>query len=218
METVAFCENDEPCRKVLRKHWPGVPIHEDVRNLDGQQYQGAVELVCGGWPCQPVSRAGKRLGREDDRWLWPDLFRIIEESKPDWFIGENSVDIIGMELDQCINDLESIGYTVRAFDIPLAAVGLQTVERHLWLIASTISIRRQGGKKDQDTNSGEQVEFQGSDQGMSIRWHLPESRVCRSHKGIPGGVDRLRQLGNAVPPQIPEIIGRAIMQQRHGQY
>ena len=89
MKTIAFCEQDEYCQKVLKKHWPDVPIHNDIRELDGTQYRGAVDVVCGGFPCQPFSQAGKRAGKDDDRDLWPEMFRIIREVQPARVIGEN---------------------------------------------------------------------------------------------------------------------------------
>lgn len=87
---IGFCEIDKFCQKVLKKHWPGVPIYDDIKKLDGKQF-GTVDLLTGGFPCQPFSVAGKRKGQEDDRALWPEMFRIIQESKPHWIIGENIV-------------------------------------------------------------------------------------------------------------------------------
>lgn len=74
-ETVAFCEKDEFCQKVLAKHWPDIPIHNEVRDLDGSKYRGAVQLVCGGFPCQPFSTSGEQRGERDDRDLWPEMLR-----------------------------------------------------------------------------------------------------------------------------------------------
>ena len=86
METVAFCEREPFCQAVLRKHWPDVPIHDDITQLDGKAYRGTVELVCGGFPCQPFSVAGKRRGAEDDRALWPEMLRVIREVQPTWVL------------------------------------------------------------------------------------------------------------------------------------
>src|SRR6185369_15732907 len=83
MRTVAFCEIDPFCRAVLAKHWPGVPIHHDIRKLRATDV-GPVELICGGFPCQPHSSAGKRRGKDDDRHLWPEMFRLITECRPGW--------------------------------------------------------------------------------------------------------------------------------------
>src|SRR5687768_10176530 len=84
-ETVAFCEIEPYCQAVLRKHWPGVPIYDDVRSVRGV----GCDVITGGFPCQPFSQAGKRMGREDDRALWPEYRRVIEDSGAAWVIGEN---------------------------------------------------------------------------------------------------------------------------------
>tara|TARA_R100000900_G_scaffold143990_1_gene127534 strand:- start:398 stop:1255 length:858 start_codon:yes stop_codon:yes gene_type:complete len=122
MKTVAFCEQDEYCKKVLRRHWPDVPIHNDIKELDGNEYRGSVELVCGGFPCQPYSVAGERRGEEDDRALWKEMYRIIREVQPAWVFGENVTGIISMELDNVLLDLEDAGYAAQAFVLPACAL------------------------------------------------------------------------------------------------
>ena len=141
METVAFCEYDEPCREVLRKHWPDIPIHEDVRNLDATQYRGSVGLVCGGYPCQPFSLAGKRQGEKDDRHLWPEFFRIIGECQPDWVLAENVAGHINMGLDQVLADLESEGYTTQPFVIPACAVDAPHRRDRVWIVGNSANNR-----------------------------------------------------------------------------
>jgi site-specific DNA-cytosine methylase len=92
MRTVGFCEIEPACRFWLREQWPTVPIFEDVRSLTGEgvlERCGAVDLVAGGFPCQPVSVAGARRGTEDARWLWPEMFRIVRELRPRWVLAEN---------------------------------------------------------------------------------------------------------------------------------
>lgn len=135
METVAFCEQDKFCQKVLRKHWPEVPIHDDIKTLDGTKYRGTVELVCGGFPCQPFSRAGKQLGAEDDRFLWPEMVRVIDEARPTWVCGENVAGIVGVELDRVLSDLDSIGYESETLVIPACAVDAPHRRDRVWIIA-----------------------------------------------------------------------------------
>ena len=118
METVAFCEQNNVCQKILAQHWPTLPIHSDITELNGYEYRGTVELVCGGFPCQPFSVAGKQLGAEDDRALWPQMLRVIREVAPRWVIGENVSGIISMELDSVLSDLEDSGYSCQTFVIP----------------------------------------------------------------------------------------------------
>ena len=114
MRTIAFCEIEEYPRSILRKHWPDVPIFEDVRNLHAEDLPEAVDLICGGYPCQPFSLAGKRKGKDDDRHLWPEVVRIIREldattGKPTWGIFENVNGHVSMGLDQVLSDLENVG-------------------------------------------------------------------------------------------------------------
>ena len=107
METVLFCESEDYPVSILNKHWPHVPVHRDIRKLDGNQYRGAIDLVCGGFPCQPFSTAGKQRGKEDDRYLWPEMLRFIDESKPTWVIGENVAGLVGMGFETVFTKLES---------------------------------------------------------------------------------------------------------------
>ncbi|MDG0053044.1 DNA cytosine methyltransferase [Paenibacillus sp. P2(2022)] len=131
METVAFCEREPFPQAVLRKHWPDVPIYDDVCTLtadrlkeDGVIGPGrAIDLVSAGYPCQPESLAGKRRGTEDDRWLWPEVARVLQEVRPRWFLGENVAGHISMGLDTVLSDLERFGYTTQTFVIPACAVG-----------------------------------------------------------------------------------------------
>jgi|13_taG_2_1085334.scaffolds.fasta_scaffold22831_3 DNA (cytosine-5)-methyltransferase 1 len=134
-ETAAFCERDLFCQAVLRKHWPGVPIHSDITELDGYEYRGTVELVCGGFPCQPFSVAGKRKGAEDDRALWPEMLRVIREVQPTWVIGENVTGIIAMELDTVLFDLEREGYACQTFVIPACAIDAPHRRDRIWVVA-----------------------------------------------------------------------------------
>lgn len=129
-----FCEALPYRREVLRKHWPHAKIYEDIKTLDASQL-GPIHLVTGGFPCQPFSFAGERKGKEDDRDLWPEMFRVIKECRPSWIIGENVAGFVGMELDRSITDLESIGYAVQAFDIPAVAVDAPHIRHRVWIVA-----------------------------------------------------------------------------------
>tara|TARA_R110002050_G_scaffold93257_2_gene194950 strand:+ start:293 stop:1147 length:855 start_codon:yes stop_codon:yes gene_type:complete len=135
MSTVAMCEKDPYCRKILAKHWPDLTIHEDIRNLDGKRYAESIDLVCGGFPCQPFSVAGKRKGTNDDRHLWPEMLRVIQESRPRWVIGENVFGFINMALDDVQADLEREHYEVRKFVLPAVAVDAKHRRDRIILIA-----------------------------------------------------------------------------------
>ena len=135
MSTVAFCERHPYCTTILNKHWPDTPVHNDVRNLDGKDYADSIDLVAGGFPCQPFSVAGNRRGSDDDRHLWPEMLRIIQEAKPRWVIGENVFGLINMALDDVQADLEREHYEVRKFVLPAVAVDAHHRRDRVFIIA-----------------------------------------------------------------------------------
>ena len=150
-----FVEIDTFCQKLLRQHWPEAPIYENVKTFSGEGW-GTIDFVTGGFPCQPVSSAGKRRGKEDDRWLWPDMFRIIKQAKPRWVIGENVAGIVRMELDGCISDLESENYSVQAFIIPACAVNAPHRRDRVWIVAHAQSDGSSGGTAEVPKKNGRQ--------------------------------------------------------------
>lgn len=134
-ETVGFCERDRYCQRVLEKHWPGVFCHNDVTTFDGASYRN-IDLLTGGFPCQPFSCAGKQRGAQDDRFLWPAMLRVIKEAKPAWIVGENVAGIVNMELDRCISDLEAVGYSALSFIIPACGVDAKHRRKRVWIVAN----------------------------------------------------------------------------------
>jgi DNA (cytosine-5)-methyltransferase 1 len=135
-ETVAFCEFDEKARLVLSKHWPDVPVYPDIKELTYERLKTdrAIDVVCGGFPCQPFSQAGKQRGKADDRDLWPEMFRIIKECQSTIVIGENVAGFINMELDRTVSDLEGEGYEVRVFVLGAVAVQAPHQRQRCWII------------------------------------------------------------------------------------
>ncbi len=133
IETVAFCEIEDFPRKVLAKNFPGVPIHRDIHDLDGSEY-AAVDLITGGYPCQPFSLAGKRKGTADDRHLWPEMLRVITQARPAWVVCENVVGHITMGLDEVLLDLEAEGYAARAFVVPACGVDASHKRERAWVV------------------------------------------------------------------------------------
>jgi DNA (cytosine-5)-methyltransferase 1 len=297
MRTIGFCEISPFCRSVLAKHWPAVPCFPDIRTLDANRLAqlGRIDLICGGFPCQPYSVAGAQKGKADDRDLWPEMFRIVSLVRPTWIIGENVTGLIGMALDAVLADLESIGYTTRPFVIPAAGLGAPHRRYRLWFVATSytnsqsirIDKQRQArrrnhvsdGREAEPGNNGDARDVyshtdrgrreiervsqlarleseegcvsdrlralrqlhdaataddatDASGTGLSIperaklqrsrrrkegratterSWWTAQPGVCGVAYGVRNRVDRLRALGNSLVPQIPEIIGRAIM-------
>ena len=140
---VSLCEIDPFCRKILNKHWPDAPVHDDIKTLEGKPYAGTIDILTGGFPCQPYSVAGKRKGKEDDRALWPEMLRVIQEAKPRWIIGENVTGFVNMGLDDCLSDLEGEGYETTSFIIPACAVNAPHRRDRTWIVAN-----RQSWKND----------------------------------------------------------------------
>ena len=142
-ETVAFCEIDKYCTLLLQKHWKGTKIYNDVKEIKKERLEAdgipSPDVITGGFPCQPFSVAGKQKGTSDDRYLWPEMFRIIQEFTPRWVIGENVKGITniqdGMVFEAVCTDLEGAGYEVRTFNIPAAGVGAPHRRERMWIVA-----------------------------------------------------------------------------------
>ena len=141
-KTVAFCEIDKYCRLVLKKHWKDIKIYPDVREITKRQLEEdgceLPEIITGGFPCQPFSVAGRQKGSGDNRYLWPQMFRVIKEFKPRWIIAENVRGIIniqhGMVFERVHTDLESQGYETQTFIIPAAGVGAPHRRDRVWIV------------------------------------------------------------------------------------
>ena len=209
METIAFCEIEDYPRKVLAKRYPDMPIHKDMRKLDGKQFKGSADVICGGIPCQPHSFSGERRASEDSRDLWPEYFRVISESEPRWVIAENVLGLLSSENGRffggILRDLASIGYDAEWFNLPGAAVGAEHLRPRIWLVAYPDKAQRERGCVSKRI----QQEYTNT---RYTRWGKDKSGVVRTLNGIPSQMDRLGCLGNAVIPGVVELIGRAIME------
>jgi DNA (cytosine-5)-methyltransferase 1 len=150
IKTIAFVEKDKFCQKVLNKNFKNIPIEEDIRNVKGSNY--TADIVSGGFPCQPFSVAGKRKGKEDDRYLWDETIRVVAETKPKWFVGENVEGIInisnGTVLQQIQQDLEKEGFQVQCLVIPASGVGAWHQRKRVWIIGCNVSNSNYSGCKD----------------------------------------------------------------------
>ena len=223
IKTIAFSEIEPYANSILKKHWPDVPNLGDIRNVRGIE----CDIITGGFPCQPFSTSGRRKGKYDDRWLWPEMLRIIRESRPAWVLGENVANFAQMALDDMLSDLEGEGYACRAWNIPACAVQAAPHRRErIWVTAHLA-----GGRSDQRERGGEtrplcedskwnaETAHQKREELQPLAWpDDPDTRwdqylaLCRGvDDGIPNRVDRLRGLGNAIVPQVAAEILRCMM-------
>ncbi len=246
LEIVAFCEIDKFCQKVLKKHWPNVTIIEDVRDvtkdiiayhekqIDGgnirkenegqiQEFgNGAIsriDLLTGGFPCQPFSCAGKRKGKEDNRFLWPEMLRVIKEFKPRWIIAENVAGIVRMALDDCLSNLEGEGYSTQAIIIPACAVNAPHRRDRVWIVAYAEQSCGRGGISKQmpdgewgtseeeskslqseirkayrsDIKQGSQDVADIHNEGLSAQWE--QGRIREEKRETCHGIERTNLLG-----------------------
>jgi DNA (cytosine-5)-methyltransferase 1 len=250
-ETVAFCEPNPFCQAILKKHWPTVPVYEDVRELSAERLANdgiAFDAICGGFPCQDISVAGKGAGLAGARsGLWWEFHRLIAETKPKWVIAENVSALRSRGLDEVLGSLAALGYDAEWHCIPASAVGAPHRRDRIWIVAYPNGQQQQPmlsrcsvegsraiaptGALDVDVASGgdgsswqphvadagcesTQVSFSGRFATVAFPqrhpWWEVEPDVGRVADGVPKRLDRLKSLGNAVVPQIPEIIGRVI--------
>ena len=140
-ETVAFCDIDQYPRQVLQKHWPHVKQYEDIKELNYEKLKAdgllPIDIITGGYPCQPFSVAGRKKGEDDPRHLWPEYFRLVKECRPTWVIGENVSGHIKLGLDTVISDLESEDYAVRPFSISASSIGANHQRERVWIVANS---------------------------------------------------------------------------------
>jgi DNA (cytosine-5)-methyltransferase 1 len=261
-ETVAFCEIDKFCQKVLRKHWPNVRQYTDIKTLTAAQLKAdgiTVDAICGGFPCQDISTAGggAGMGEGTRSGLWSEYARLIGELRPRYVIVENVSALLGRGLNRVLGDLAQIGYDAEWHCIPASAVGAPHRRDRVWIVAHSVCggggercvcIKRENGcdigewsstqleqsseastpvahadiaelqiineiRDSRQTASriieGGELERAYSESGAK-QWRV-EPNVGRVAHGVSARVDRLKSLGNAVVPQIPELIGRAIL-------
>lgn len=249
-ETVAFCEIHPFCRRVLAKHWPGVPCYDDVRTLTAERLRAdgiSVDAICGGFPCQDVSVAGARGGLEAARsGLWAEYHRLIGELRPRFVLVENTTGLLSLGMGRVLGDLAESGYDAQWDCISAKRVGAPHERDRVWIVAypnedrfqKRVHVAQPRGEESSsehsrrpadgipassepaDAHAGERP--LGSEAGrvgrifQPIPWHrawpiASEPVLGRGADGVPNRLDRTSALGNAVVPQIPELIGNAIL-------
>jgi DNA (cytosine-5)-methyltransferase 1 len=271
-KTLAWCEWNEFGQRVLRHHFPNAEGFGDITKTDFTKYANRIDILTGGFPCQPYSMAGKRLGKEDDRHLWPEMLRAIREIQPRWVVGENVLGLVnwngGLVFDEVQADLEAQGYEVQPYVLPACAVNAPHRRDRVWFVAYASSNRRKWQRQRTSPEEGLQSqstrawELEGRLEGLRIQndasdtdskvleyrdregeagkrtiakeriksfagardWSAfpTKSPICSRDDGFPSGLDgitfskwrneSIKAAGNAVVPQIPFIIFKAIEQ------
>ncbi len=225
METIAFCEIEPFCQKVLKKHWPNVPIHDDITKLDGKQYVGTVDIICGGFPCQDISIANNNgKGIEGARsGLWKEYARIISEIRPKYIIVENVAELLNRGMGIVLGDLAKIGYDAEWHCIPASTIGASHRRERIWVVAypsgdheETFRIFSRITKKSISKAQAQMPNLFYVNHGNNNIEFREEDipYLCRGNDGLSEKLDgeRLKGCGNAVVPQIPELIGKCIME------
>ncbi len=224
--TSAFCEISPHCQGVLKRHWPKVPIYEDVRTLTASQLSddgiGPVDVITGGFPCQDISIAGRKAGLEGERsGLWSEIVRLTREIRPRYVIVENVTNLLSGPDDEpggwfgkVLSDLAAVGFDAEWECIPACGLGAHFVGDRVWLVASPSPSRGVRWEGSWPASMGEDQWRRDEFARLvlaSIRNGVPAGSLGRISDGLPDRLVRLHALGNSVHPIIPEIIGRAIL-------
>ena len=176
-KTVAFCDFDDYCQQVLKKNFPTVPIYNDVKELNYERLKAdginTIDIITGGYPCQPFSVAGRKKGEQDSRHVWPEMFRLIQELRPTWVIGENVGGHIKLGLDTVLENLESEGYSARTFSISASSVGANHQRERIWIVANA----RQHGGRIEPTRNSESI---GRGSSKETKWSIDTNQISGS--------------------------------------
>ena len=232
---VFHCEYDPFCQKVLSHHFPNSKLYKDVRTFDATAYAGRIDILTGGFPCQPFSAAGKRKGTEDERHLWPSMLRIIREVSPRYIVGENVRGLLnwsgGLVFDEVCSDLEDAGYEVTPYLLPACGKNAPHRRDRIWFIAN--STKRNGGRNTGSVPSSEEEEricerheipelIKSGEVRNAPDWeNFPtQPPICGGNDGLPKELDgitfpkwrkeSIKAYGNAIVPQVAHEIFKAI--------
>lgn len=196
IKTVGQCEWADFQTKILEKHWPDVPRWRDIRTLTAEDFYErtglrTVDIVSGGFPCQPFSVAGKRSGKDDDRYLWPEMLRVIRELRPAWVIGENVPGIVNLALDTVLSDLENEGYSAQPFIIPACGVDAPHKRERVCIVAYSVN---RGGIvcRNRELSNADADEREGNDNGRGTEEPVTGER-WQDEPGTSGMVDGLSE-------------------------
>ena len=173
---------DKYCQKVLQKNFPNIPIEEDIKNVKGKEYEA--DVITGGFPCQPFSVAGKQKGTNDNRYLWPEMLRLIREVKPEFVIGENVQGLInlqnGVVLRQVQDDLESEGFEVQCFLIPASGIGAWHQRYRVWIVGHS----QHNGLLAAEKRCRDEKDYGGSQEGQNETVKLTRTSGSRDNEDV----------------------------------
>ena len=223
------CESEEFPRQVLKHHFPHATQHQDIREFDATAYAGQIDIISGGFPCQPYSTAGKRKGKDDERHLWPEMLRVIQECAPTYVVGENVRGLVswngGMVFEEVCADLEAQGYAVQPFVLPAAGVGAPHRRDRVWFVAYSQHLRLEHGAQSKSiAESGTKTRQRTAGHAAPKSWSgFPSfTFVCGRNDGLPKELDgftfsrwrreSIKAYGNAIVPQVALQIFQAIEQ------
>lgn len=215
-------EKDAFCNQVLEKNFPNTNRYKDIKNFNGLEYEGEIDILSGGFPCQPFSHAGRKRGKDDDRYLWDEMFRIIQEIKPEWVIAENVYGLVSMQgglvLEKVLSDLEGEGFELQTFIIPACGKNAPHRRDRTWIIANSKGNRSRRKQKRKGMSRNEcnksRRERMGNKLENSIdsvaplswneEWIKIASELCGRNDGVSNRLDshRNKALGNAIVPQV----------------
>ena len=223
-QIVAFCEIDDFCQKVLSKNWQNVPIFSDIRSITSISQLGEVDVVCGGFPCQPVSCSGKQLGDQDERWLWPEFYRIVLLFRPKFVLVENVVGLLSAQQGRLfggiLRNLAQAGYNAEWQVLSASQFGLPHIRKRMFLVAYPNSERfiqnaifERNKLKGIETRRTKFGNIYITDIGKTF---IDISNYIREIDGIPIELDeniesRIHSLGNSIVPYCSEYIGNLII-------
>ena len=213
-ETVAFCEINEPCRKVLNHHWPEVPCYDDIRDLNAARLRAdniSVEAICGGFPCQDISKAGKVAGIEGEKSsIWNEYARLISELRPQVVFVENVATLRGRGLYRVLGDLAEIGYDAEWHCLPASYVGAPHQRDRIWIIA--YPQRNQQSRTKSCFGQIGRMGWQFESLAWDRHWETALSEIRGMDDGLPRSVDRTDALRNAIVPQLSYAIGQSYLE------
>ena len=193
-ENIFHCEWNPFGQKVLNYYWPKAISYHDITKTDFTIHRGQIDIITGGFPCQPYSMAGKRKGKEDERHLWPEMLRCIREVQPTWIVGENVLGLVnwneGMVFEEVQVDLEAEGYTVQPYVLPAASVNAPHRRDRVWFVAYSDHKERSPGSSEVQSKDGEVSEWHNNAQFS----HSSIQRVFTDSTSISEGTDKLRSI------------------------